>query len=78
VIRLGLGNLCDADLNNNGMVALDDFNIFRSVYSGEEGDPTLYASADFDSDGDVNLVDFNTFHKTGAFWHEASAGSPNA
>jgi hypothetical protein len=64
----GFGNVCDADLDNTGLVNLSDFVAFRSVF----GQPapgvepfTLADHADFDGDGIVNLSDFVTFR--GAF-----------
>ena len=51
----GYGNVCDADLNNDGIVNLVDFVVFRNAYL------TADADADFNGDGIVNLVDFVTF-----------------
>lgn len=51
----GFGNICDADLDNNGNVTLSDYIIFRGKFG------TTDADADFNSDGLVNLSDFILF-----------------
>ena len=55
------GNKCDCDLDNNGDVGLDDFNLFKAAWLSEVGDPNWNSDADFDSTGDVGLDDFNIF-----------------
>lgn len=51
----GHGNLCDADLNDDGAVNLADLATFRSVFlTGNE-------DADLDGDGAVNLSDLMRF-----------------
>jgi photosystem II stability/assembly factor-like uncharacterized protein len=52
----GFGNLCDADLDNNGFVSFADLNLFRSRFG--TSDP----NADFDGDGSVSFRDLNIFH----------------
>ncbi|MEM6638708.1 MAG: S8 family serine peptidase [Pseudomonadota bacterium] len=47
----GIGNVCDADLNNDCSVNVLDLGLFRSVFFTGDGD------ADFDGDGTVNFVD---------------------
>lgn len=47
----GLGNACDADLDNDGLTTLADFALFRTVMFST--DP----HADFDGDGIVTLLD---------------------
>ncbi len=47
----GIGNACDPDLNNDGIVNVVDLGILRSVFF--TGDP----DADFNGDGVVNVVD---------------------
>ncbi len=49
------GNACDCDLNNDGVVSLPDFMLFRSYWGSDE------AVADFNSDGFVSLPDFMIF-----------------
>jgi uncharacterized repeat protein (TIGR03803 family) len=50
----GYGNICDPDLDNNGIVRVRDFRIFRAALG--TGNP----HADFDGNGIVDLVDFDT------------------
>lgn len=49
----GYGNMCDADLDNDGMVNFSDLAIFRSVYG--TSDP----HADFNGDGIVDELDLD-------------------
>lgn len=51
----GFGNICDADLNNDGIVNLSDYSVFRSSFGKTNPD------ADFNSDGVVNLSDYSIF-----------------
>jgi hypothetical protein len=51
----GFGNLCDADLDNNGTVSFNDLNIFRTHFG------TSNADADFDSSGSVSFGDLEIF-----------------
>ena len=53
----GFGNICDADLNNDNVVNVLDFNIFRTVFL--TSDP----NSDFDGNGVVNVFDFNIFRQ---------------
>ena len=71
----GYGNMCDCDLNNDGRVNMDDFNLFREAWlsngperiPGAPGEPDTYtnaspnwnADADFNGDNYVNINDFN-------------------
>ncbi|MEM6640750.1 MAG: PKD domain-containing protein [Pseudomonadota bacterium] len=47
----GIGNACDPDLNNDGVVNFLDLGILRSVFFSNDPD------ADFNGDGIVNFVD---------------------
>lgn len=47
----GFGNICDPDLNNDGIVNIQDLGLFRLVFF--TSDPV----ADFNSDGVVNSED---------------------
>ncbi len=47
----GYGNLCDADLNNDGVINIVDLGLLRSVFFSAD------ANADFDGDGVVNVQD---------------------
>ena len=53
----GYGNICDCDLNNDGIVNFIDYGSFRTEYgtTGENLD------SDFNSDGIVNFLDFGIF-----------------
>ena len=53
--RDGYGNLCDADLDNDGIVSTVDIAIFRSAFGTK--DP----NADFDGDGVVGTKDLARF-----------------
>ncbi len=47
----GFGNLCDADLNDDGTINAVDLGLFKTVFF------TSNADADFNGDGVVNVVD---------------------
>jgi hypothetical protein len=47
----GYGNMCDSDLNNNGVVNTVDLGLFKNVFL------TADANADFNCNGVVNVVD---------------------
>lgn len=51
----GFGNMCDADLNNNGSVNIADLGAFKAVYGTSNPD------ADFNGNGSVNLQDLGIF-----------------
>ncbi len=51
----GFGNICDADLDNDGTVGFSDFTLFRTVFGTADPD------ADFDGDGAVGFSDFTIF-----------------
>ncbi len=51
----GFGNICDADLNNDGQVGFSDFSLFRVSFG------TTDADADFDGSGQVGFSDFSLF-----------------
>ena len=48
----GFGNVCDADLDNNGIVNILDFRIFRPLFNSDDAD------ADLDGSGTVDIADF--------------------
>jgi photosystem II stability/assembly factor-like uncharacterized protein len=58
----GYGNLCDADLDNNGTVSFADLRLFRSAFATNNQD------ADFDGNGSVSFGDLAIF--------KASFGKP--
>ncbi len=59
----GYGNMCDADLDNDGFVGPNDYNLFGAAWY------TANANADFDSDGFVGPNDYNIF---GSFWYTSA------
>lgn len=61
----GYGNACDADLDNDGSVGQDDYNLFESAWYSGTASPNWNPDADFDSDGFVGPNDYTIF---GSFW----------
>jgi len=59
----GFGDLCDADLNNDGVVGNPDFAAFRLAYGSQPGDAHWSPVADLNSDGAVGAPDFNRFRQ---------------
>jgi len=55
------GNICDADLDNNGTVNNRDFSIFAAGYGTQAGDAAFNPDADLNSDGAVNNRDYSIF-----------------
>ena len=53
----GYGNICDADLNNDGDVGFADLDIFRSRFATSDPD------ADFDGSGSVSFADLDIFRR---------------
>jgi parallel beta-helix repeat protein len=51
----GFGNICDADLDNNGFVSFADLNLFRLAFGTNNSD------ADLDGNGSVSFNDLNIF-----------------
>lgn len=49
----GYGNICDADLNNDGIVNFIDVSLFSGVFLSNDAD------ADLNSDGTVNFIDLS-------------------
>jgi FtsP/CotA-like multicopper oxidase with cupredoxin domain/uncharacterized protein (DUF2141 family) len=66
----GFGNVCDADLNGDGVVNLDDFGIFRRAYG------TAAHDVDMNGDGTVNLDDFGAFRRAYGGTPGPSASNP--
>ena len=55
----GFGNICDADLNNDPVTGIPDFNIFRDcINMPGEGARNGCFIADFNSDHRVDNIDF--------------------
>jgi hypothetical protein len=67
----GYGNACDADLDNDGFVGPNDYNIFGMAWWSSMYSTNWNQDADFDSDGFVGPNDYNilgTRWWTGAPW----------
>ena len=54
----GYGNLCDADLNNSGMVTTADFGVMLSVLGRSATSSPAAAAADLNGSGTVTSTDF--------------------
>ncbi|MFK8017555.1 MAG: thrombospondin type 3 repeat-containing protein [Gammaproteobacteria bacterium] len=54
----GFGNLCDADLNNDGVINVTDLGLLRAVFFTADED------ADLDGDGTVNVVDLGLLRQS--------------
>ncbi len=59
----GIGDICDADYDDDGSVAILDFNIFRSAFGCSTGDACYDAAIDHTGDGTIGILDFNIFRK---------------
>ena len=57
----GFGNICDPDLNNDGVTNFADFVHFVMAFMAEPGQPGWTADADLNGDGLINFGDFVTF-----------------
>ena len=54
----GYGNICDADLNNSGLVTTADFAILRSVLGQPASASATAAAADMNCSGTVTIADY--------------------
>ena len=52
------GNICDADLNNSGLVTTADFALLRSVLNQNAASSPTAAAADLNGSGTVTAADF--------------------
>ncbi len=59
----GFGNVCDADLNGDGVVGIPDFNAVRGAFGSRIGDGRFLPAADFNGDGAIGTPDFNTLRR---------------
>ena len=57
----GVGNACDADYDNDGLVAGSDYSVFVAAFGGTRGDAGYDARADHDHNGTITGTDFATF-----------------
>jgi len=53
----GFGNACDADLDNDGVVGISDFNLLRSSYGSVAGSLNFNPALDINGDGAIGIVD---------------------
>jgi len=57
----GFGNLCDADLNNDGQTNLTDLYLFKLKFGTNYTQPQYDPDADFNGDGYINYIDLAIF-----------------
>ena len=57
----GYGNICDADLNNDGFVNTVDYAMFRAAFGGTAPLTPEQENADLNGNGTVNTVDYAIF-----------------
>ena len=57
----GYGNACDADYDNDGVVADGDLAILQESFGLSEGEDGFNPGADLDGDGVVGAMDFSIF-----------------
>lgn len=53
----GYGNLCDADLDDNGNTDLFDLTLYKQAYGSKLGEAAYNPDADFNGDGKIDLLD---------------------
>jgi hypothetical protein len=57
----GFGNICDADLNNDGQVNSQDLGMLRLAFFTQDTQPNFNPNMDLDGDGQVNSMDLGIF-----------------
>ena len=57
----GYGNMCDPDINNDGITGGADFTSFRNAWGSVCGDPNYNAVVDFSSDCVIGGIEFTVF-----------------
>jgi len=57
----GYGNICDADLDNDGFVGPNDYTLFGYSWWSDMASPNWNPDADFDSDDFVGPNDYTIF-----------------
>lgn len=55
----GHGNVCDADLDNNGSVSFADLDILKVAFGSRKTDANFNADADFDGNGFISFADLD-------------------
>jgi D-alanyl-D-alanine carboxypeptidase/Dockerin type I domain/Thrombospondin type 3 repeat len=69
----GIGNACDADLDNNGRVDFADLGRLRQAFLSAPGAPNFNPHADFNGDGLINFADLAVL-RAGIFQPPGPAG----
>ena len=57
----GVGNACDADFNNDGLVGGRDFLLLRGTFGQSLGDPRYLPAADCNGDDTIDMTDLLQF-----------------
>ena len=57
----GYGNLCDGDLNNDGLTNTLDLNLYKLAHRSVVGDANYNVDADFNDDDRINTLDLNIY-----------------
>jgi hypothetical protein len=60
----GIGNLCDGDYNNDGIVNIGDFQLFPPAFNKTDADPEYDPDLDANGDGIINIGDFPVLQGT--------------
>jgi hypothetical protein len=55
----GYGNLCDLDINDDGVIGGPDFRIVLGLFGAEEGEPAYDPDVDMDGDGAIGASEFS-------------------
>ncbi len=59
----GFGNICDADLDNDGIVNMKDVGMLREAFFTAPGDALWNPDADFDGDDAINFTDLGVMRQ---------------
>jgi len=65
----GYGNICDADLDNDGFVGPNDYTMFGAAWYSSPASAGWNPDADLDSDGFIGPNDYNIF---GTLWYTSA------
>jgi hypothetical protein len=57
----GFGNRCDADLDESGVVTINDFNLFRTCFLEAANNQAFNLSCDFDGSRTITGLDAKIF-----------------
>lgn len=56
-----VGDNLQSDINEDGIVNLDDLGVFASAFASSEGSENFNVAVDFNADGLINLDDLEIF-----------------